>query len=180
MHGDAVKSTLVYKETEVVVYMFRPDRELCPVPEPDSFATRFQNGLPGSGTGCPVRELDNHVPSRSRTLSGSGTGQLSCPVRELATHVSSQWSPVLSSEVSVAIEYLTMLEGIHDSETVLTCKSILYSREYTLIKYCINQRIKFKQFYICTLDEKPVSIILKCWYTLYNSNRSRNQIWTVP
>ena len=38
--------------------MFRPNREHCPVPEPDSFAAPFRNLLPGPGTGCPVRELD--------------------------------------------------------------------------------------------------------------------------
>ena len=108
--------------------------QLCyPVPE---WATRFWNRLPSLRTGQPRSvPIENFVRFRNRTA------VLSCPIRELATHVSSQWSLVLSSEVSVAIEYLTMLEGIHDSETVLTCKWILYSREYTLIKYCINQWI---------------------------------------
>ena len=141
--------------------MFRPDRELCPVPEPDSFVTRFRNRLPSSRTGKPRSvPIDNFVRFRNRTAF------LSCPVRELATHVSSQWSLVLSSDVCVAIEYLTMLEWmsaeiecltmlerIYDSETVLTCNWILCSGEYMLIKYCIvdiiviNQEIKFDQFH---------------------------------
>ena len=43
------------------LYLFRPNREPCPVPEPDNIAARFWNQLPGSRTGCPVRELDKHV-----------------------------------------------------------------------------------------------------------------------
>ena len=40
---------LCYTETlSVHVYMFCPDREHCPVPEPES---QFTNGLSGSGTG---------------------------------------------------------------------------------------------------------------------------------
>ena len=41
--------------------MFRPDRELCPVPEPDSKPVRFWNRMTSSRTGRPVRELVNHV-----------------------------------------------------------------------------------------------------------------------
>ena len=43
------------------IYMFCPNREPCPVLEPDNIAARFRNRLPGSRTGCPVQELDKHV-----------------------------------------------------------------------------------------------------------------------
>ena len=51
------------------MYMFCPNQEPCPVPEPDNIAAQFRNRLPGSRTGCPVRELDKHI-----SVQGQGLG----------------------------------------------------------------------------------------------------------